>query len=158
MATSTQNHVQVRLSGVHLCCDLCAEAVVSAVNGVPDTSCQFDAQNNVLISANSHESAQKALDAIADAGLHGQTDDPRLSMKLPPGLPAGNVHKLHLSGIHNCCQGCLDEIKGAIRSVSGVTGDTAAPHQTQFEVTGDFDATQLIRALNAAGFHARVKS
>jgi hypothetical protein len=27
-----------------------------------------------------------------------------------------------------------------------------------FDVTGDFDAAELIKALNAAGFHAKVKS
>ena len=72
-------------------------------------------------------------------------------------VPAGKVKSLKLSGIHNCCQPCYEAIKGAIDSVEGVTGDTARPGETTFEVTGNFSAAELVQALNAAGFHARVK-
>ena len=41
--------------------------------------------------------------------------------------------------------------------MDGVTGDTARPRATTFEVTGDFDAAALVKALNAAGFSARVE-
>ena len=71
-------------------------------------------------------------------------------------VPAGKVKSLKLSGIHNCCQPCNQAIKGAIASVEGVTGDTATPHETTFDVTGDFSAAALIEALHAAGFHAEV--
>jgi hypothetical protein len=37
-----------------------------------------------------------------------------------------------------------------------VTGDTVQPELTSFEVIGDFSAAQLIGALNASGFHAKV--
>ena len=40
---------------------------------------------------------------------------------------------------------------------SGVKDDTAKPKEDTFEVTGDFDAADLIKALNAAGFHVKVK-
>lgn len=72
-------------------------------------------------------------------------------------VPAGKVKSLKLSGIHNCCQPCNQAIKGAIESVEGVTGDTATPHETSFEVTGDFSAAALVEALHAAGFHAEVE-
>jgi hypothetical protein len=71
-------------------------------------------------------------------------------------VPAGKVKNLKLSGIHNCCQPCCEAIQEAINSVDGVTGDTAAPHETSFEVTGDFSAVALVEALHAAGFHAEV--
>lgn len=73
-------------------------------------------------------------------------------------VPAGNVRRLKLSGIHNCCQPCCDAIKEAIKSVDGVTGNTATPHNTCFEVTGDFSAAALVEALHAAGFHAEVEA
>jgi hypothetical protein len=41
--------------------------------------------------------------------------------------------------------------------VEGVTGDTAGPEKTSFEVTGHFSAAELVRALNAAGFYAKVE-
>lgn len=37
-----------------------------------------------------------------------------------------------------------------------MTGDTATSEATAFEVTGDFDAAELVKALNAAGFSAQV--
>ena len=72
-------------------------------------------------------------------------------------VPAGKVKRLKLSGIHNCCQPCCEAIKLAIESVDGVTGDTAAPHETSFEVIGDFSAAALVEALHVAGFHAEVQ-
>lgn len=157
MATSTQDQVQIQLKGVHLCCDLCADAVVNAVQSVPGASCAFDQDNNVLLTAHDHASAQKALDAIADAGLHGRTNHPRLAMKAEPGIPSGQVHKVAVSDIHNCCTPCYDAIKAAIDSVEGVQSDTAAPRKTEFEVTGEFSPATLAQALNAAGFHAKLK-
>ena len=41
--------------------------------------------------------------------------------------------------------------------VAGVTGNTAKPRMDTFEVTGDFDAEELVKALNAAGYHVKVK-
>jgi periplasmic mercuric ion binding protein len=77
--------------------------------------------------------------------------------KVKSSVPADKVKSLKLSGIHNCCQPCCEAIKEAIESVDGVTGDTATPHQTSFEVSGDFSAAALIEALHAAGFHAEVE-
>jgi copper chaperone CopZ len=62
-----------------------------------------------------------------------------------------------VSGAHNCCGPCCDAIKDAIATVDGVTGDTARPHATAFQVDGDFQASALVKALNDAGFSARVE-
>jgi periplasmic mercuric ion binding protein len=80
----------------------------------------------------------------------------RTNAKAESDIPAGKVKSLKLSGIHNCCQPCCEAIQDAVQSVDGVTGETAAPHETTFEVTGDFSAAALIEALHAAGFHAEV--
>ena len=64
-------------------------------------------------------------------------------------IPAGKVKSLKVSGIHNCCGPCCDAIKEAIKTVEGVTGDTAKPRATTFVVTGDFYAADLVKALNA---------
>lgn len=77
--------------------------------------------------------------------------------KVESSVPAGKVKNLKLAGIHNCCQACCAAIKEAIATVDGVTGDTAMPRQTGFEVSGDFSAAALIEALHAAGFHAEVE-
>jgi copper chaperone CopZ len=77
--------------------------------------------------------------------------------KVESSVPAGKVKCLKLSGIHNCCQPCCEAIREAIATVDGVTGDTATPRQTNFEVSGDFNAAALIEALHAAGFHAEAE-
>lgn len=69
-----------------------------------------------------------------------------------------NVKRLKLHGVHNCCGPCCDAIKGAIYSVRGVMGDTAAPGESRFEVTGDFSPAELVEALHGAGFHAEIET
>ena len=55
------------------------------------------------------------------------------------------------------CEGCVDAFQEAIKTVKGVTGDTATAKVTTCEVTGEFDAAELVKALNKAGFHVKVK-
>ena len=69
----------------------------------------------------------------------------------------GKVTSLTLTGVHNCCGACNKAIKKAVKKVEGVTGDTAKPKSETFEVTGDYEATELVRALHEAGFHVKVK-
>jgi hypothetical protein len=47
--------------------------------------------------------------------------------------------------------------QAAIKGVKDVTGDNAKAEETTAEVTGEFDAAELVKALNQAGFHVRVK-
>ncbi len=158
MAVSNQTGIQVQLNGVHLCCGGCVNAVTRAVARVPGVACPCDMdEGTVTLAAPDHAKAEKALDAIAAAGLPGETGDGHLAMKAQHDVPAGKLHKATVSDIHNCCDPCAEAIQEAIRSVAGVTGDTVEPGKTRFEVTGSFAAADLLRALNAAGFHARVK-
>lgn len=159
MGPSTRTETQVQLKGVHLCCGGCVDAVVTAVESVPGAAAQCDMENRtVTLTAKDDAAAQKALNAIAAAGLHGETDNERLKMKAEHNIPPGKVRKLKVSDIHNCCQPCCEAIQGAIRSVEGVTSDTAEPGETAFEVRGNFSAAALVRSLNAAGFHAKVSA
>src|SRR5689334_1996690 len=152
MGPSNRTETQVQLQGVHLCCGGCIDAVVTAVESVPGAAAQCDMENRtVTLTAKDDAAAQKALDAIAAAGLHGETGNEQLKMKAEPNIPPGKVRRLRVSGIHNCCPPCCKAIKGAIRSVEGVTSDTAEPGESAFEVKGHFDAAALVRSLNTAG-------
>jgi periplasmic mercuric ion binding protein len=110
----------------------------------------------VALTARDDAAAQKALDAIAAAGFYGTTDNEQLAMKAVSSIPLGRVKSLKVWGIHNCCGLCCEAIKEAIATVDGVAGDTATPRATTFQVTGDFHAGALVKALNAAGFSAQV--
>jgi copper chaperone CopZ len=159
MGLSNRTETQVQLKGVHLCRGGCVDAVVGAVEGVPGAAAQCDMENRtVTLTAKDDAAARKALDAIADAGLHGETGDKHLAMKVERNVPAGKVQRLKIMGIHNCCQPCYQAIEDAIDSVEGVTSDTAEPGKTTFEVSGNFHAAALLEALNAAGFHAKVSA
>jgi hypothetical protein len=111
----------------------------------------------VTFTAGDVAAARKALDALAAAGFHGISNSNQLAMKAVSNIPLGKVKSLTIFGIHNCCEPSCEAIKGAIATVKGVTGDTAKPGATSFEVAGDFYTAALLRALNAASFSAQVK-
>jgi hypothetical protein len=71
-------------------------------------------------------------------------------------VPTNRVRRLKFYGVHNCCGPCCDAISAAVRSVEGVTGDTAEPGESRFEVVGNFSPADVIEALHSAGFHAEI--
>ena len=149
---------KVELKGTHLCCGQCVRAVgdiLKKVEGVTGT-CDQKA-GTVTITAKDDATAQKALDALAAGGFHGTTDNKDLKVKDDSGVTKGKVKALMLEGVHNCCGNCNRAITTAVGKVAGVTGNTAKVKSETFEVTGDFDAEELVKALNAAGYHVKVK-
>jgi copper chaperone CopZ len=157
-AARAEDKVKVELKGVHLCCDGCVETVdkvLGKIDGVKP-KCDKDAKT-VTITAKDADTAKKALQALADAGFHGESDNKDLAIKDDSGVTKGKVEKLTLTGAHNCCRSCCRGIKETLKKVDGVKEDTAKPKESTFEVTGDFDAGEVVKALNAAGYHVRVK-
>jgi len=154
---TTRAEVKVKLTGVHLCCQGCVNAVGAALRDVEGVDSHCDMANGtVTFTAGNAAAARTALDSLGAAGFYGRADNQDLLMKPVGAVPDGKVSGLRVSGIHNCCGPCSDAIKGAIATVDGVTGDTAKPEATTFEVTGDFHAAALVKALNDAGFSAQV--
>ena len=153
-----QTEIKVKLTGVHLCCQGCVNAVDAALMSVEGVNSRCDMENGTAtLTASDDATAQKALDALAAAGFYGSADSQQLAMKAVSNVPQGKVKSVKVSGIHNCCEPCCEAIKEAIATVDGVSSDTAKPRATTFEVTGDFDAAALVTALNAAGFSAQVE-
>jgi copper chaperone CopZ len=149
---------KVEVKGVHLCCGACVKGVAKALKGVEGASAACDQEGKtVTITANDEATAQKALDALSEAGYFGTVDAKGLTIKPASGLPSGKVKSISLTNLHNCCKACGNAIKKAVKSVSGVSGDTVQPKKADFEVTGDFDAAALVKALNDAGFQVQVK-
>lgn len=155
MTTTTEVHLE--LTGVHLCCQGCVDAVDEAIGSVTGVHSLCDMERGTVnLTAPDADKARKALDALAAAGFYGHSDDPGLAMQPVGAVPSGKVKGVIVSGIHNCCTPCCDAIRDAIATVAGVTGDTARPRATDFEVRGDFHAGALVKALNEAGFSASV--
>lgn len=155
---ATRNEIKLKLTGVHLCCQGCVNAADAALRSMDGVNSRCDMEHGTItVMASDAIAAQKGLDALAFAGFYGHSDNNQLVMKAVSDIPAGKVKSLKVSGIHNCCGPCCLAISEAINTVEGVTGDTAKPRATSFEVTGDFSAADLVKALNRAGFSAQVR-
>jgi copper chaperone CopZ len=149
---------KVEVKGVHLCCGACVKGVATAIKGTDGVKAACDRDSGtVTITASDEATAQKGLDALAAAGYHGDVDGEGPAIKAEGNVPKGKVKSLSLNNTHNCCKGCTNAIKKAVKSVAGVSGDTTQPKTATFEVTGDFDAAEVVKALNDAGFHVQVK-
>ncbi len=157
LAGAAPAETKVELKNVHLCCGGCvklAGAILKDVDGVK-ASCD-QKKKTITITAVDGKAAQKALDALAAGGFHGDTGSKSLAIKDDSGASAGKVKSLTVTGAHNCCGQCCRALKATVKKVEGVTADTAKPKEKTFTVSGDFDAAELVKALNAAGFHVKV--
>jgi len=149
---------KVEMKEVHLCCGACVKGVAAALKGMDGVTHTSDRENGtVTITAKDDATAQKALDALTAAGYHGTIDSKGLTIKAETNVPTGKVKSLSLNNAHNCCKQCATTIKKTVKSVAGVSGDSVQPKTAAFEVTGDFDAAELVKALNDAGFHVQIK-
>jgi copper chaperone CopZ len=158
LSGAARAETKVELKGVHLCCGACVNGAKKILGGVDGVKAEVSQKEKAItITASDVKAAQKALAALADAGFHGETGNKDAAIKDDSGAAAGKVKSLTVSGIHNCCPACCKAIKATVKKVEGVTGDTAKPKETTFTVSGDFDAAALVKALNEAGFHVKVK-
>ena len=149
---------KVELKGTHLCCPQCVRAVGDILKKVDGATAKCDQKTGAIsITAKDDATAQKALDALSAGGFHGTTDSKDLKIKDDSGATKGKVKSLTLEGVHNCCGSCNRAIVAALGKVAGVTGNTAKVKSDTFEVTGEFDAEEVVKALNAAGYHVKVK-
>lgn len=151
---------KVELKNVHMCCAECADdvgAILKKVEGVSGVVCD-QKSGAAKFTAVDAKTAQKALDALAEAGFHGNTGGAKdIAFKDDSGVKAGKVKSLTVTSFHNTCGGCVKSFRTAIKDVPGVTGVALKANVSSAEVTGEFDAAELVKALNKGGFHVKVK-
>jgi copper chaperone CopZ len=159
LAPAARAETKVDLKNTHLCCGACVKAVGDILKGIEGVTGKCDQKaRTVSITAKDDATAQKAIDALAAGGFHGDTGSKTVTVKDDSGVTKGKVKSLTVTDVHNCCGQCTTGIKAALKKVDGVKGDTVKAKAGTFEVTGEFDAEAVIKALNDAGFHAKVKS
>jgi copper chaperone CopZ len=150
---------KIEVKQLHMCCDGCAEEVENTLK-------KIEGVNNVVVTkksrtarftASSNEVAQKAVDALASDGFHGEVNQASVAFKADSGVTKGKVTSLTVTGFHNTCPGCVKSFRVALKKVSGVTGDDCKSGVTTCTVKGSFDAAELVEALNKEGFHVKVK-
>jgi periplasmic mercuric ion binding protein len=155
-ASTAARAYTVAVSEVHLCCNSCVKDADKAVAQVAGASAQaVKASGTITITAPDRATAQKAVDALVAEGYYGHSSDPTVTVA-GTSVPDGNSKSLKVSGVHLCCKGCVRDLNKAVAKVKGVTGTTAAKDAESFEITGDFNSKDVIDALHAAGFSARV--
>ena len=158
LAGAGRAETKVELKNTHLCCPACVRVVgtiLKGIDGVQGAACDRE-KKTITFTAADNKTAQKALDALAAGGFHGDTGSKTLAIKDDSGASAGKVKSLTVTGAHNCCGQCCRALKATVKKVDGVKEDTAMPKGKSFTVSGDFDAAALVKALNAAGFHVKV--
>jgi copper chaperone CopZ len=157
---ATAAETKVELKSVHMCCAGCAEevsAILMKVEGVTDVTVDQKATMARFTAADA-KAAQRALDALASGGFHGDTGGAKgLAFKDDSGVKPGKVKSLMVTGFHNSCPGCVKSFRVAIKDVPGVASAALRSKESSCEVVGDFDAAELVKALNKAGFHVKVK-
>ncbi len=157
-ATAAQAEVSVTVSKMHLCCPGCTKAVEKAVSTCDGVKCVADQEaKTAVLTAEKIESVQKAVDALAKAGFHGELSDKKVKYAEQK-LPEGKITRLEVTGVHNCCGACTKAIKAALAKVEGVTGNSCEDKKDAFVIEGNFLAKDAITALQKAGFHATVKA
>ncbi len=149
---------KVEVKKVHICCGACEGIIAKVLTGVDGVKGSGDKESKVItLIAADDKAAQKALDALAAKGFHGDTGNKDLKIKEDSGVKEGKVTTLIVKGAHNCCPACCKAIKEVVKKVDGVESEDAKPKGESFTVKGNFDAAALVKALNEAGFHVKVE-
>ena len=147
----------VKLEGVHLCCKACVRGVEGALADLEGVTAVADQDSEtVVVSAPDKKSLRQGVTAILRAGFYGTSSDSSFKTRDISRAKDENVQSLTVTGVHLCCNGCVNAMTDALATVKGVTGNTAERKVDTFKVEGDFNAKEVFAALNKAGFAGRV--
>lgn len=148
--------VTVKIKDVHLCCDKCVDGVGKAVAGVDGAKAVCDKTAKVVtITAPDVATAQKAADALVKAGFFGEADG-GVKMDASTGAENEKVKTLKIKGVHMCCPKCVKGFNAAIKDVPGVETNDCVKGAKIITVKGDFKDSDLMDALQKAGFTGRI--
>jgi mercuric ion binding protein len=158
LAGTAYAETKVEVKNSHICCPACEGAVAKTLNGVDGAKGSADkGTKTITVIAKDDQTAQKALDALAGAGFHGDTGNKDLKIKDDSGAGSGKVSSLTVKGAHNCCGNCVKILKATVKKVNGVESDNIEAKGSTFTVKGNFDSKELVSALNEAGFHVKIE-
>jgi periplasmic mercuric ion binding protein len=153
------DNVAVPIERVHLCCDECVEGVRSAVTAAGATHMIADQDTSRLVLfAPDTTAAQKAVKAMVDAGYFGRSRNPAVPVTADTGARDATVKNTEVEGVHLCCSSCVEQAKGALVAVPGVTSVAAATNGTTIQVKGEFNEKAALDALLDVGLSGKVSA
>jgi hypothetical protein len=158
VVTASSAEVTTVLSGVHNCCASCEKGIMRATENIRDAKVTAKGGTITIVTKGKSE-AKKAVEALKNAGFQGTTGDGESAAKTTATSSAADkkVKAATVSGVHLCCDKCRAAMSDAVKTVAGVTDNTAVAKVTSFKVTGEFSRAELLAAINKAGFAANVK-
>ena len=149
--------VTAKLTGVHLCCKSCVTGVEKAVAEVPDAKATVDQDaGSVTLTCPDAATLKKAAGALVKAGYFGKSEDSDLKLNARTGARNKTVQSMTIEGVHLCCPKCVKAVDKAVKSVNGVKEQTAVKGAKSFQVTGDFNEREVMKALQDAGLTGKV--
>jgi copper chaperone CopZ len=149
--------VTAKISEVHLCCKNCVTGVEKAVGSIPGVKAEADQDSGtVTLTGADSATVQKAADALVKAGYFGKSSDPAIKINASTGATDKKVQTLTVEGVHLCCGKCVKAVDKALKSVGGVKEHTATKGAKSFDVTGDFNDTEVFAALQKEGLTGKV--
>ena len=154
LGVSAQAESTLTLNGIHNCCKSCENGLTKAVSKIKDVTLT-STKTSVTITAKTSADAKKAATAIIDAGYYGTTGDE--AKPAAATTPETKVKSATVTNVHMCCGKCAKAANEAIKSVAGITKGEAIAKETSFTVEGEFNASELVAALQKAGFNGKVK-
>jgi copper chaperone CopZ len=147
----------VTLSGVHICCGSCVDAINDTVAKVPGVKADPSQDaGTIVLTAADKPTLQKAVDALVAAGFYGKSSDAAIVVSAPSGATGDKAQVLQVTGVHLCCDQCVTKLDAVVTKVPGVTSCDAKANAEVFTVKGDFKPADVFAAMNGAGFSGKV--
>lgn len=153
-----EGETTLTLSGVHLCCAGCEDAV-TAIGSDPKNLLPAGVAltpdrktGTITVTAPSGKDAQAALRAVLESGYYGASDHEVIKIAdLKP--DDSTVDTMTLTNLHLCCGSCVKALTKAVESVEGVKAAEAKSGADRAIVTGtSFKTYEVMQALREAGF------
>jgi copper chaperone CopZ len=152
-----EGEVTITLSGVHMCCGDCEDAVLAIkehdkVKVDPAVEVSVNrSDNTVTIKAPSGNAAQTALRAVTASGFYGISDHATLKIAdlKEDDFTTGTMV---VRDPHLCCRGCVKAFTKAVEDVDGVEEVDAKPGSTRVAIKGEaFKPYEVMKALREVG-------
>ncbi|MDG2123338.1 MAG: hypothetical protein P8J87_06565 [Verrucomicrobiales bacterium] len=144
---------------VHMCCNGCVDRIKKTTAKIKGATTLVDrAASTIVVRSQSKDTIQKIFDAVAAAGFYGEATSNFGSLQIT--APKGGtsaVESATFSGVHLCCDDCVETLNTAIGKVAGVSDFTVKKSATSFTVTGNFKPADLIKSINKVGMNATLK-